>query len=220
MNYRGVIFDLDGTLLNTLEDLADSMNLVLRQNGFPQHAIHLYKTFIGDGVINLVRRTLPVESINQAAISQYVAEVRQEYDKRWANKTRPYPQIPELLQELQNQKIRMAVFTNKPDAPAKLMIQHFFPGCPFEIVCGAKPEVPLKPDPTGALAIAKEMNISPEEFLYLGDTGTDMKTAQAAGMYPIGALWGFRTAEELLKNGAKLLLERPEQLLDWLAHPR
>jgi phosphoglycolate phosphatase len=217
MNYRGIIFDLDGTLLDTLEDLADSMNLVLSKNGFPQHDIPTYKEFIGEGVTNLVRKALPEGLVDQEAISRYVSEVRAEYDKRWANKTHPYPQIPELLRELQHQKIRTAVLTNKPDAPAKVMIQHFFPDHSFEIIQGAKPGYPLKPDPGGALEIAQEMRLLPNDFLYLGDTGTDMKTAKAAGMYPIGVLWGFRIAAELLANGAQLLIERPEQLLDWLA---
>lgn len=216
MDYSGVIFDLDGTLLDTLEDLADSVNLILQRNGLPEHELNKYKYFIGDGLTNLIRRALPAELGDEATISRYVVSVGEEYNKRWAYKTRPYPGIPELLQELQNRKIRMAIFTNKPDSAAKNVVQHFFPDYRFEIVRGAIPSQPIKPDPSGALAIAKEMKIHPNEFLYLGDTGTDMKTAKAAEMYPIGVLWGFRTAAELIENGAKLLLETPQQLFDFI----
>lgn len=214
MNYSAVIFDLDGTLLDTLEDLADSVNLILQRNGLPEHGLSEYKYFIGDGITNLVRRALPAELTDETLISRYVVSVNEVYNRRWSNKTRPYPQIPELLQKLKIRGVRTAVFTNKPDFAAKKVIQHFFPNSSIEIVRGSTSSRPLKPDPSGALAIANEMGILPNQFLYLGDTGTDMKTAKAAGMYPIGVLWGFRTAAELIQNGAELLLEKPEQLLD------
>lgn len=217
MSYRGVIFDLDGTLLDTLEDLADSMNLVLRKNGFPEHGIDRYKEFIGEGISNLARRALPEEQAGEATLSRYVQWVREEYGRRWAQKTRPYPQIPELLHELKNRKLRLAVLTNKPEPIAQVMIEYFFTDAPFEIITGAVPGRPLKPDPAGALDIAMKMALNPDEFLYLGDTGTDMQTAKAAGMYPVGVLWGFRSAAELVENGAELLLEQPEQLLDFIA---
>lgn len=215
MDYRAVIFDLDGTLLDTLEDLADSVNLILQRNNLPGHGLHNYRYFIGDGLTNLVRRALPAELADDVdTVSNYVTALGEEYDRRWANKTRPYPGISELLQGLKNRGVKTAVFTNKPDTVAQKVIQHFFPDIPFETVRGSFPAQPIKPDPTGALVIAREMQIPPEQFLYLGDTGTDMKTANAAGMYPVGVLWGFRTGEELAQNGAKILLERPEQLLD------
>lgn len=217
MNYRAVIFDLDGTLLDTLEDLADSVNLVLRRNNLPEHELHQYKYFIGDGLTNLIRRALPMEmGADDATVTRYVATVSEEYNRRWSNKTRPYPGIPELLRNLKNRGVRTVVFTNKPDSAAQKVIQYFFPDFRFEIVQGATPFQPIKPDPSGALAIAKKMHLLPNQFLYLGDTGTDMKTANAAGMYPVGVLWGFRTGEELIQNGAKILLEKPEQLLKFL----
>ncbi|MGE5607032.1 MAG: HAD family hydrolase [Bacteroidota bacterium] len=215
MNYQAVIFDLDGTLLDTLEDLADSVNLVLQHNNLPGHELHKYKYFIGDGLTNLVRRVLPVELAgDDATVTRYLKAVSEEYNKRWSNKTRPYTGIPELLRALKDRGVRTAVFTNKPDPVAQEVIRHFFPDFRFEIVRGATPSQPIKPHPAGALAIATEMNLPPNQFLYLGDTGTDMKTANAAGMYPVGVLWGFRTGEELIQNGAKILLEKPEQLLD------
>ena len=215
MNYQAVIFDLDGTLLDTLADLADSVNLVLRRNNLPEHELQQYKYFIGDGLTNLVRKALPTElAADDATVTRYLKAVSEEYNERWSKKTRPYTGIPELLRELKNRGIRTAVFTNKPDPVAQKVIRHFFQDFPFEIVRGAIPSQPIKPDPSGALAIANEMNLFPNQFIYLGDTGTDMKTANAAGMYPVGVLWGFRTGKELIRNGAKILLEKPEQLLD------
>ncbi|NLY76375.1 MAG: HAD family hydrolase [Firmicutes bacterium] len=215
MKYTAIIFDLDGTLLNTLEDLADSVNAVLQQNGFSVHDLEMYKYFIGDGIANLVRRALPPGADN-AIISKLINSVKEEYNRRWARKTKPYPGIPELLRELQTLKIPVAILTNKPDSAAQNVVRHFFPDSRFEIIQGAIPSLPLKPDPSGALAIAAAMKIAPDQFLYLGDTGTDMQTAVAAGMHPVGVLWGFRTGAELLQNGAELLLEKPVQLLDIL----
>lgn len=187
MGYHSIIFDLDGTLLDTLEDLADSVNLVLRRNNLPEHELQQYKYFIGDSLTNLVRRALPAElAADDATVTRYLKAVGEEYNNRWSKKTLLYPGIPELLWALKNRGVRTAVFTNKPDPVAQKVIRHFFPDFRFEIVRGAIPSQPIKPDPSGALAIAKAMNLLSNQFLYLGDTGTDMKTAKAAGMYPVG----------------------------------
>jgi phosphoglycolate phosphatase len=213
MAYKSIIFDLDGTLLDTLEDIATSTNRVLGQFGFPQHSIESYKYFVGEGMENLATRVLPVSYRNATKVAEMVTLINAEYSQHWADTTCPYKGIPELLQELTNLGIKMAVLSNKPDHFTKQMVSYLLPNWRFELVLGARPHVPKKPDPTAALEIAEYLNISPGECLYLGDTDIDMMTAKAAGMYPIGALWGFRTAEELLTNGAEKLILNPLDVL-------
>ncbi len=141
---------------------------------------------------------------------------RREYAGRWAEKTRPYPGIPDLLDGLSHRKIPMTVFSNKPDEFTRLCVTRLLSGWHFAAIQGATSTLPRKPDPRGALAIAAPLGIAPGDFLYLGDTNTDMQTAVAAGMFPVGALWGFRTAEELLATGAARLAETPTDVLVWV----
>jgi phosphoglycolate phosphatase len=216
MKHKAILFDLDGTLLDTIEDIADSMNQVLSRFGFSGHDIEAYKTFVGDGVESMVRRVLPVESLDDDLVARCVAAMREEYGRRWDKKTRPYPGIPDLLDSLLLREIPMAILSNKPDDFSQLVVAKQLPQWPFKVVLGARPAVPKKPDPAAALEIAGIMHLSPDRFLYLGDTSTDMKTAVAAGMFPLGALWGFRTAQELTAHGAQALLERPLDLLHYL----
>ena len=211
LKYKGVIFDADGTLLDSLEDLANSTNIVLERHSFPCHAVEKYKYFVGDGMYNLLSRALPSEHRTEELIKQCVIEMKEEYSKRWADKTRAYQEIPELLDALIAKGLKLAVLSNKPDEFIRIVIDKFSPG-KFVQALGQREGVPKKPDPIGALTIAKELKISPQEFLYLGDTNTDMQTAVAAGMYPVGVLWGFRPAEELLASGAKVLIEKPLDL--------
>ena len=216
MNFKAIIFDLDGTLLNTIEDLTDSMNQALSRFGFPGHDQEAYKYFVGEGVETLVRRALPADRVDDATIAQCVAAMREEYGRRWDKKTRPYPGIPDLLDALSQRGIPMAILSNKVQDFTQICVSKLLPRWSFQIVLGARPLVPKKPDPTAALEVAQAMDINPDQFLYLGDTGTDMKTAVGAGMFPLGALWGFRTAQELLGHGAKALLEKPLDLLQHL----
>lgn len=213
--YQAVLFDLDGTLLDTLEDLANAMNRVLEKWGLPLHAVEQYKLFVGDGVENLVRRALPEKMRDPAFVSRGVAAMRQEYSRAWAACTRPYPGIKELLDELQARSIPMAILSNKPDDFTKQMVKSLLGSWEFRQVLGERPGVPRKPHPAGALEVASSLGVRPEKFLYLGDTDTDMKTAVAAGMYPVGALWGFRSAQELLRAGARRLLGKPQELLEF-----
>ncbi len=213
MAYRAVLFDLDGTLLDTLQDIASSANRVLGHFGFPQHELEAYKYFVGDGREALAVRILPSNHRDATTIAKVVMCIDTEYSQHWADTTRPYEGIPELLQALTVRGIKMAVLSNKPDDSAKLTVSRLLPHWRFELVLGVRPSVPRKPDPAAALEIAERLKIVPSEFLYLGDTDTDMKTAEAAGMCPIGVLWGFRTADELLANGAKALISNPIDLL-------
>ena len=214
--YKAVLFDLDGTLLNTLEDLADATNAALAELGLPGHPLEAYKQFVGDGMENLVRRAMRQERLDDALLARGIELTRHEYAGRWAEKARPYPGIPDLLDGLSRRGIPMAVFSNKPDEFTRLCVTRLLPGWHFAVVQGATPDLPLKPDPHGAWAVADRMGVAPGEILYLGDTNTDMQTAVAAGMFPVGALWGFRTADELLAAGAAALAASPAEVLLWM----
>jgi phosphoglycolate phosphatase len=213
---RAVLFDLDGTLLDTLDDLADSVNAALSSLGMPEHAVDEYRYFVGDGIEILARRALPGHANDDQTVRACVSAVTREYGERWADKSRPYAGMVETLEELSSRRVVMAILSNKPDDLTRLTVERLLPHELFSIVQGARPDVPRKPHPAGALAISRELGLKPSEFLYLGDTDTDMKTAVAAGMRPVGATWGFRTASELTASGAEILLENPLDLLGLL----
>ncbi len=213
MNYKAVLFDLDGTLLDTLDDLADSMNAALTRVGAPPHPVADYRYFVGDGVLTLCHRVLPADRRDETTIKAAAAAMRDEYGARWAAKTRPYPGIPELLDALTSRGVAMAVLSNKNNDFTKLCVEKLLGRWKFDAVQGLDETVHKKPDPSGALSVARRLKLAPADFLYLGDTNTDMKTAVAAGMFPVGALWGFRTAEELTAHGAKVLIAKPMDLL-------
>jgi len=212
-DFRAVIFDMDGTLLDTLEDIADSMNAVLKEMGFPVHNIEAYKAFTGDGIVPLVERAFPPEFRDKETVQAGVEKMQKEYALHWSSKTRPYDGIPELLDELVQRKIQMTILSNKLDRFTKLAARKFLSAWSFVQVKGITPSIPKKPAPDGALLIARALGSSPEEFVYIGDTDVDMKTANAAGMFPVGALWGFRSREELIENGAKVVVETPLEVL-------
>ncbi|MBI2831058.1 MAG: HAD family hydrolase [Chloroflexi bacterium] len=218
MKHKAVLFDLDGTLLDTLKDIADSVNIALACLGFPQHELEAYRYFVGEGRDVLAVRALPENRRDPITVRKLGDRIDEEYAKCWANNTRPYPGVTELLDALASKGIKMAVLSNKPHDSVELTVSGLLPQWRFEIVLGASPSVPKKPDPAGALRIAQSLDISPPDFLYLGDSGIDMKTATAAGMFPVGALWGFRTADELLSGGARALVQKPVELLQLLNH--
>jgi phosphoglycolate phosphatase len=217
MSWHAVLFDLDGTLLDTLEDLGDSMNAVLAARGYPTHPIPSYSTFVGDGVRTLVHRALPAAArVSEATVDELVPLMRAEYSARWKSKTRPYDGVPELLDGLAARGVRMAVLSNKPHPATVEVVAHFFSQWTFDATLGARPGVPIKPDAGAALEVSRLLAIPPEDFLYVGDTNTDMQTASAAGMFAAGALWGFRTADELRSSGAQVLLADPRDILSLL----
>jgi phosphoglycolate phosphatase len=216
LKHKAVLFDLDGTLLDTLQDIADSVNKGLGYLSFPQHKTEAYKALIGDGREVLAARALPPNQRNSANTQELLAHINAEYAIHWADHTHPYQGVPELLDALTAKGIKMAVLSNKADDLTKMMVSKILPKWRFMIVVGANPSVPHKPDPTAALGIAKKSGINPSQFLYLGDSDIDMKTANGAGMYAVGALWGFRSAGELLASGAQALIKHPVELLDLL----
>jgi phosphoglycolate phosphatase len=213
MTYKAIIFDLDGTLLNTLEDLGNAMNRTLKQEGFPVHAIDAYRYFVGNGAVMLVKRALPETHRDDETIQRCLTLFRKDYRQHWNIKTRPYSGIPAMLDALTARDMKMAVLSNKPDADTKRCVDELLPNWSFELVLGQRKGIPLKPDPTGALEIARYVQLSPSDILYLGDTSVDMQTAIAARMFPAGALWGFRPREELQQSGAQALLQQPMDIL-------
>jgi len=215
-SFKAVLFDLDGTLLNTLEDIADSVNRVLRRSGFPEHTLEKYKYFIGDGMDVLVRRALPEAGLEEEAVSRCLTAVREEYARHWADKTRFYEGVPEMLDWLLSRGFQLSILSNKPEDFTRITAEKFLCRWPFHPVLGARPSVPKKPDASGAFEVSKITGIPPEKFVYLGDTDTDMITAVSAGMFPVGVLWGFRPADELLKAGARVLLSHPMELINFL----
>ena len=193
------------------------MNTVLRRSGLATHSLEAYKYFVGDGMAALVRRVLPeLHRKDEATVAACLAEMKEEYRLRWMEQTRPYPGIPELLDQLAARQVLMSVLSNKPDEFTRLMVEKLLSRWQFDCVFGERPGVPRKPDPVAALEIAGHSRVPVEAFAYLGDTATDMITATAAGMVAIGVLWGFRPASELTANGARILLSKPAELLELL----
>lgn len=214
MGARAVLFDLDGTLVDTLDDIAEAMNHALAAHGLPGHPPDAYRELVGEGVDRLVERALPPD---RAELHEEVtAELRDYYVDHMLDRSEPYPGIPPLLDALAERGVPMAVLSNKPEEATRWMVRSLLGGWPFAAVVGEVEGVPRKPDPRGALDIAASVGVPPPEWLYLGDTRTDMETARAAGMHPVGALWGFRDRDELLAHGARTLIERPAELLGLL----
>jgi phosphoglycolate phosphatase len=216
-SFQAAIFDLDGTLLDTLEDIGDSMNITLQKMGFPPHPMKAYRYLTGDGVHMLAEKSLPQGRKDEMTLQACIKEFRAEYARRFFNKTRPYDEIPELLDELMSRKISLNILSNKLDEFAKLAADRMLSRWRFVYVLGARQDVPKKPDPAGALLIARKLGMDPAAFAYLGDTDTDMRTAVQAGMFPAGALWGFRDEKELREGGARELIRSPTEFLRFFA---
>jgi len=215
MRYRAVIFDLDGTLLDSIAGIADSANFLLKKKGYPVFSQEEYKKFVGDGLEKLIYRMLPQKERNN--IDRYVQEYRAVYRKKWQRKTRIYNGIQELLHSLSRNNIKKAVLSNKSDEYVKIMVNKLLPEHYFEIIWGERSGIPRKPDPLAALEIARQFVVNPDQVLFVGDSGIDMDTAKNAGMVPVGVAWGLREAEELLAHGACRVINQPLDLLDFFS---
>jgi phosphoglycolate phosphatase len=213
----GIIFDLDGTLLDTVEDLAGSMNMVLEDWGHPTHTTQDYLRMIGHGATNLVARALPSHDQSEERIAEALILFRQDYQERWRENTKPYPGIADLLTEVSDLGLPMAVLSNKPHKETVRIVQEMLADWEFSAVIGQREEVPRKPDPTSALEIAAAMNLSPGQILLVGDTEADIETARRAGMPSVGVSWGFRPLQELIDAGADQTITSPGQLLSLLS---
>lgn len=218
--YGALLFDLDGTLLDTLEDLALACDRVLAARGRPPFPLDAYRRFVGRGASHLVACLLPEEERRDpAALQAMLAAFQREYAQCWREHSRPYPGIPELLDGLTARGLRMAVLSNKPHAFTELCVRELLSAWSFAPVLGQREGVPRKPDPAGALEAARVLGLPPERVLYVGDSDVDMRTARNAGMFAAGVLWGFRGADELRDAGAQALIARPEELLALVDHP-
>ena len=210
-----IIFDLDGTLVNSLEDLADSANYAVKQFGYPTHPTESFRYFVGNGIPKLIERCLPESERSPERIEEVRKVFGGYYDLHFADKTSPYDGIPELLDKLKREDVRTAVASNKADSFTGRIIDSFFKGS-FDAVIGSREGVPRKPAPDIVFDIMKELGADVSDTYFAGDSDVDMYTAKNAGVTAIGCLWGFRTREELLKGGADFLAEKPIQIFDIL----
>ena len=216
MQFKAICFDLDGTLLDSLADLASCTNKILLNRGFPEHPEAAYRYFVGDGAKMLMTRVLPEEVRSKSLIEECQQDFEATYRECWDKQTVPYENIPELLNALQRRKLKLTVLSNKPHEFTLLAVNKLLPSWYFEMILGQREGVPRKPDPAGMLEICEKMKIPPGSFIYLGDTATDMKTSVAAGCFSVGVLWGFRSEEELRDNGANAIVKDPLDLLEML----
>jgi len=216
VKYKAVLFDLDGTLIDSVDDIGDAANRVLSNRGFPTHPISTYRLFVGEGVRVLFTRALPADKRNQDFIDTCLKEFIEDYRHNYNVKSKLYDGIPELLDALKAHPLKIAVLSNKPDSITKDCVASLLSKWDFDVVFGQRDSVPRKPDPQGAFEVAEKLAIPSSDFLYLGDTAVDMKTAVSAGMFPVGVLWGFRPLNELKENGAQAIIDAPAQLLDLL----
>jgi phosphoglycolate phosphatase len=210
---KAVLFDLDGTLTNTLDDLANAGNHTLAALGYPVHEVHRYRYFVGRGIPNLIESILPPEARTQQVKATALKAFFDYYNVHYKDLTAPYDGILPLLARLREGGVKLAVVTNKADANARRIVTEFFPAT-FDEVCGQRDGLPVKPDPAGARLIMQRLGVQPDECLFVGDSGVDMQTGVNCGAHPVGVLWGFRDRDELVGCGARYIIERPEQLID------
>ena len=217
MNFKAVVFDMDGTLLDTLADLGDAMNRALAQRGFPVHPLDAFRYHVGSGAGQLVARALPAQVRDDEALRALcLQDFLREYEAGWKVKTGLYDGVPELLDALAARGIPMAVLTNKPQDFAELCMREFLARWDFSLIVGQTPGVPVKPDPAGPRRVILHLGVQPGEILYLGDTDVDMLTAVNAGMFPVGVSWGFRGEDELRAAGAAAIIDHPMELMPFL----
>lgn len=209
--FTHVIFDLDGTLLNTLDDLADAGNHVCSAHGWPVHPVEAYKLMVGGGIPNLVKKFSP-DGLSEEELSSVLAEFSVYYGQHKEDKTAPYKGITEVVDLLKASGIHVAVLTNKADHLASAVIEHYFPGM-FEAVLGSLPGVPVKPDPAMLDMLMDKIGAVPESTLFVGDSNVDIITGRNGGLTTCGVLWGFRTRDELEREGAHYIIDYPEQLV-------
>lgn len=209
--YDTIIFDLDGTLLNSLEDLQDSLNHVMAKNGYKTRSLEEVRSFVGDGVRSLIKRACP-DTCTEEDIDLYFKDFIAHYDKNMQNKTRPYDGIMELLIKLDRYNYKMAVVSNKYDQAVKYLVKYYFKDL-ISVAIGESPSVKRKPSPDSLYAAVEKLDSSLDKTIYVGDSDTDMKTAENAGVTSLGVTWGFRTREVLNKAGADYIIDTPKELL-------
>lgn len=211
---KAILFDLDGTLADTIRDIGGAVNRVLRAHGFAEHPVEAYKIMVGNGFAMLMKRALPPKvAEDEKLFAALTEEASDEYSRNAFATTEPFPGMRALLGELEKRGISIAVLSNKPDGLTRLIIEAIFPDAKFMEVRGDKPGRPRKPDPTAALEIADLSGIPPGQWAFVGDSGVDMETARASGMLPIGVSWGYRSRDELTGHGAFAIIDKPLDLV-------
>lgn len=207
------IFDLDGTLLNTIDDLGEATNYALSQMGFPTHQLSAYPLFVGNGVTRLIERALPEGEASEETVKAMREKFTEYYDVHKCDRTVPYPGIIDLLTTLHAKGVRLAVASNKYQAAVTELISHFFPMVEWSAVEGQKPYVPVKPDPSIVFEILSKVPTPKAEVIYIGDSGVDMETARRACVDSIGVTWGYRPARELRETYADHIVDAPDNIL-------
>ena len=216
MKFKSVIFDLDGTLINTLEDITNSLNIVLEMNDLPAVTMDECRRDVGWGLQYLIEHSINSHDINDELVERCVSRMKSVYKDNLLVKTKPYEGVPEMLSAIAKRNIPFSVLSNKEEGLTVKICAGLFPEGLFTTVKGGRNDIPRKPDPTRALEIAEIMNCAPSDVLYVGDSGVDMHTACNAGMFAAGVLWGYRDAEVIKNAGAKILIQKPEEILELL----
>ncbi|MDD4069916.1 MAG: HAD family hydrolase [Candidatus Izemoplasmatales bacterium] len=214
MRYKAVIFDLDGTLLDTIEDIKETMNRALRKYGYKEYSLEEYKYFVGKGVDHLIRRTMEEGNIPDEKFLDIKNAYFEIYKDQSKVNTGVYEGINDLLKELKKTGVKLAVLSNKPHVQTIDVINYYFDDCVFNYVYGKKDNFLPKPDPNSALDLIGNLGVKQEEVLYVGDTETDILTSKNAKFCSVGVLWGFRKKDELVNAGADFIVEKPLEILD------
>ncbi len=215
--YKHVIFDLDGTLLNTIDDLADAGNHVCTLHSWPTHTVDAFKLMVGNGIPKLVERFAP-QGTSQEMLDQAYQEFMDWYGVHKEDKTAPYAGMPEVAKALREAGVSIAVLSNKADVMAGPVVEHYYPGI-FPVVQGALPGLPTKPDPTLLYKLMERLGATREDTLFVGDSNVDIRTAKNGGLTGCGVLWGFRSREELEAAGADVIVSTPQELQDLILEP-
>jgi phosphoglycolate phosphatase len=213
MTYKAVIFDLDGTLVNSIKDIADAMNVVLQKRNYPTYDYDTYKTFVGSGVKSLVVKALPQNKTNETEVNTCLSDMMQVYSACCTNKTAPYQGILKLLDTLHAKGLKLAILSNKEDGLTKKVATALLPKY-IQPVLGLKEEALKKPNPKVLLQLCETLNVKPNEAIYIGDTDVDILVAKNANTLAVGVSWGFRDPQELIAQGADYMLQTPEDLLE------
>lgn len=210
--FKLAIFDMDGTLLNTLADLAEACNHALSEGGFPVYKVDEYKDFIGRGPMYLVEQALPEANRDDATLKKTREAFSAYYDKHSLDFTKPYDGVADAIKSAREAGVSIAIWSNKPNEFAVNLSEKFFAGL-IDLPVGSKEGVPLKPDPAVGVEIMRHFGVSPDETVYIGDSGVDMQTGKGLGAYTVGVTWGFRPKDELQKCGADVIVDNVEQLI-------
>lgn len=211
MKYQTVIFDMDGTILETLEDMRDSVNVTMDQVGYPHRSLDEVRRFVGNGAAKLIERCMP-QGAQDPKFQEAFGFYKQYYDTHAQIKTGPYRGIPELLKALKDRGVQIAVVSNKPDEAVKLLAEHYFPGL-FPVAIGQRPGIATKPAPDSVYEVMRQLGAKPETTVYVGDSDVDIDTARNAGLSCISVTWGFRDVDFLLAHGAQTLVHSARELL-------